>query len=95
VSPQKSARRQLDYGTTDLRVDLAIANTHLVPSLIRMHGDSSVGEEGDDSVFLNNSERDSEDEDDEFEGALSVLFKAAETLKRAVSVLRLSRRRRD
>jgi len=93
--PQKSARRQLDYGTTDLRVGLAIANTHLVPSLIRMHGDSSDGEEGDDSVFLNNSDRDSEDEDDEFEGALSVLLKAAETLKRAVSVLRLSRRRRD
>jgi len=44
--PKKSARRQLDYGTTDLRVDLAIANTHLVPSLARMHGDSSGGEEG-------------------------------------------------
>ena len=46
-------------------------------------------------MFLNNSERDFEDEDDEFEGALSVLLKAAETLKRAVSVLRLNRRRRD
>jgi len=47
------------------------------------------------ACFLNNSDRDSEDEDDEFEGALSDLLKAAETLKRAVSVLRLSHRRRD
>ena len=39
--------------------------------------------------------RDSEDEDGEFEGALSVLLKATETLKRAVSVLCLNRRRRD
>jgi len=60
-----------------------------------MHGDSSGGEEGDDSVFLNNSERDSEDEDNEFEGALSALLKVVATLKRAVSFLPLSRRHRD
>ena len=46
-------------------------------------------------MFLNNSERVSEDEDNEFEGALSAVLKMAETLKRSVSVLRLSRRHRD